>query len=87
MFLFLNVPTEIVQKRLIERGKTSGRSDDNSEAIKNRMDTYVNETLPVVDFYMRQNNPNYVQINADQTEEKVWKEVKQQVDKLKYVSQ
>ena len=44
MLLFLNVPTEIVEKRLIERGKTSGRSDDNLEAVKKRMNTYANET-------------------------------------------
>ena len=51
MVTFLSVPTDVVEQRLIERGKTSGRSDDNEEAIKKRMVTYKSETLPVIDFY------------------------------------
>ena len=51
MVLFLSVEANIVEKRLVERGKTSGRSDDNMGAIKKRMDTYRRETLPVVNFY------------------------------------
>lgn len=39
--------------RLIERGKTSGRSDDNLETIKKRLDTYNNQTLPVIEFYKK----------------------------------
>ena len=36
---------------LADRGKVSGRSDDNPETIKARIQVYENETAPVMDFY------------------------------------
>ena len=35
--LFLDCSEEEMAKRLLERGKTSGRSDDNAESIKKRL--------------------------------------------------
>lgn len=40
-----------MEARLLERGKSSGRSDDNAAAIKKRFVTYRAETLPVVGYY------------------------------------
>lgn len=37
--------------RLLKRGETSGRSDDNLETIQKRIDTYNSQTAPVIDFY------------------------------------
>lgn len=37
--------------RLLERGKTSKRSDDNEEVIRNRLKEYYDKTLPVLQFY------------------------------------
>jgi hypothetical protein len=34
--LYLNCPETVMEARLLERGKTSGRSDDNAESIKKR---------------------------------------------------
>jgi UMP-CMP kinase len=34
--LYLNAPEAVMLERLLERGKTSGRSDDNVESIKKR---------------------------------------------------
>ena len=42
-------------KRLLNRGKTSGRSDDNETTIKNRLDTFVRATEPVIEYYRKQN--------------------------------
>jgi adenylate kinase family enzyme len=40
--------------RITERGKTSGRADDNPETIKKRLATFTNETVPIVhDFESR----------------------------------
>lgn len=45
--------TEII-KRLLERGKSSGRSDDQDQSIiQNRIAVYKNETSPVFDFYSK----------------------------------
>jgi adenylate kinase len=45
--------TELV-KRLLQRGETSGRSDDtNEEVIHKRLTVYNNETAPVADYYKK----------------------------------
>ena len=50
--LSLQVDDEEIVKRILNRGKTSGRSDDNDESIiRNRIDVYKSETSPVYDFY------------------------------------
>ena len=38
--LFLDCPHEVMSARLLERGKTSGRSDDNLASIEKRLVTY-----------------------------------------------
>lgn len=37
--------------RLLERGKTSGRVDDNEETIKKRLDTFHLHSQPILDHY------------------------------------
>ena len=50
--LMLEVPEEEIVARILSRGKTSGRSDDNDPAIiRSRFEVYLNETSPVFDFY------------------------------------
>lgn len=49
--LYFEVSDEVMTERLLERGKTSGRVDDNEETIKKRLDTFHNQTKPVVDHY------------------------------------
>jgi adenylate kinase len=54
--IMLDVPQEELKKRLLERGKTSGRADDQNEAkINVRIQEYLNKTLPVAEFYTSQN--------------------------------
>ena len=45
--LFLYCPEDVLEKRLLSRGKSSGRTDDNAETAKRRFQTYVETTLPV----------------------------------------
>lgn len=48
----LEVPEEELKKRIKERGKTSGRADDQDEAkINTRINVYLEETLPVASYY------------------------------------
>ncbi len=46
---------ETMTKRLLHRGQTSGRVDDNEETIKKRLQTFHKQTMPVLDLYERQN--------------------------------
>ncbi|MDD7558995.1 MAG: adenylate kinase [Porphyromonas sp.] len=50
----LRVPEEELITRIIERGKISGRADDNETSVKERLSVYHRETEPVIDFYKRQ---------------------------------
>ncbi len=49
--LSLEVPEQELIDRLLERGKTSGRADDNMEVIKYRLQEYRNKTAVVANFY------------------------------------
>ena len=48
----LEVEEEELVRRMLERGKTSGRADDNLETIKKRLDVYHSQTSPLRDYYM-----------------------------------
>jgi adenylate kinase len=55
----LEVSKEELVKRLLNRGKTSGRSDDQDEMkIQNRITVYENETMPVANYYKKQGKFN-----------------------------
>ena len=51
--LTLEVDREELIKRLIDRGKQSGRSDDKLSVIENRINVYHDQTAPVIGFYKK----------------------------------
>ncbi|XP_041090349.1 adenylate kinase isoenzyme 1 isoform X3 [Polyodon spathula] len=51
LLLYIDAGAETMVKRLLKRGETSGRVDDNEETIKKRLDTYYKATEPVIAFY------------------------------------
>ncbi|KAH9063678.1 UMP-CMP kinase [Lactarius deliciosus] len=51
LVLFFMTNEETMLERLLERGKTSGRDDDNIESIKKRFATYKETTMPVIEHY------------------------------------
>ncbi len=65
----LVVPEEESVARLLNRGKTSGRSDDNEKVIRNRLKEYNEKTLPVLQFY--KDKGIYVEVNGIDTIENV----------------
>lgn len=58
--LELDVPDDMLMERLINRGKTSGRADDNAETIRKRLDVYRSQTAPLIDWYEREGLRNAV---------------------------
>lgn len=52
--LELNVPEEMLMERLVNRGKTSGRADDNAETIKKRLQVYHAQTAPLTEWYEKE---------------------------------
>lgn len=49
--LQLEVPEEMLTERLLNRGKTSGRADDNAETIRKRLEVYHSQTAPLAVWY------------------------------------
>lgn len=55
LLIDLQVENQELIGRLLKRGETSGRSDDNMETIKKRLEVYETKTAPVSDFYKKKN--------------------------------
>ncbi|KAJ3358219.1 Adenylate kinase isoenzyme 1 [Allomyces javanicus] len=49
--LFFDCSTEVMTQRLLKRGETSGRPDDNMASIKKRFKVFTEQTMPAVEYY------------------------------------
>ncbi|RKO90276.1 adenylate kinase-domain-containing protein, partial [Blyttiomyces helicus] len=49
--LYFECPEEEMLKRLLKRGETSGRADDNIESIRKRFATFRDTSYPVIEHY------------------------------------
>ncbi len=59
--IMLDVDDDEIVNRILERGKSSGRPDDNDETIvRKRIEIYRSETTPVFDFYAAQGKAHKV---------------------------
>ena len=46
---------DVLIKRILNRGETSGRSDDTEESVSVRLEVYVNDTAPLIEYYELKN--------------------------------
>ena len=74
----LEVEEDELIKRIVERGKTSGRSDDNAETAKKRLSTYFNQTLPLKDFYVKEGK--YASIKGMGSIESIFADIKKAIE-------
>ncbi len=81
IMLDLQVDEAELINRLLERGKISGRSDDNLETIKSRLEVYHNQTAPLVDFYIAEGK--HVAIQGMGSVEEIFGRIKNAVDAVK----
>lgn len=85
LVLALEVPEEELVKRLLERGKTSGRSDDaNEEVIRARIQEYHDKTAPVASHYDKMGK--YKPVKGDGTIEETFVLLTDEINALKAVS-
>eukprot|EP00833_Pecoramyces_ruminatium_P018138 jgi/Orpsp1_1/1192170/evm.model.d7180000091072.1 len=80
--LYFNCDDETLKNRLLERGKTSGRADDNIDTILNRLDTYKNISLPVVDMYRNKDKNILKEFDSSKSIDDVYKDVKEVLDQI-----
>jgi len=78
LVLFFSCTEEIMLQRLLERGKTSGREDDNEESIKKRFVTYKEQTKPVIDHYAKENK--VAEIDGTQDVDAVYADARKAMD-------
>ncbi|KAI2638050.1 uridylate kinase [Xylaria nigripes] len=62
--LFYDCPEEEMERRLLERGKTSGRADDNAESIRKRFRTFIDTSMPVVHYFEKQGRVAHIRANV-----------------------
>lgn len=79
VILFFDVPDDIMKERLLERGKTSGRADDNEATITKRLDTFHQHTQPILDHF----GATVKNITAIGTPEEIFSKVCEVIDALK----
>ncbi|KAH9860750.1 bifunctional uridylate/adenylate kinase [Plenodomus biglobosus] len=73
--LFFDCSEAVMEKRLLHRGETSGRADDNLESIKKRFRTFVETSMPVVKEFESQGR--VVKVNAERSPEEVYRDVQE----------
>ena len=78
----LEVPDQELKTRILERGKSSGRSDDqDEEKIDIRLMVYRKATLPVADYYKKQNK--YALVNGVGSLEDIFNRITKEIEKFK----
>ena len=75
----LEVPEEELIQRMLNRGKETGRADDNMETIKNRLDVYHTQTQPLRDYYT--NEGKYVAIQGSGIVDEIFNDIAVGIEK------
>lgn len=79
VMLALDVSEEELVKRLVKRGETSGRPDDNNEqVIRNRLHEYNKKTAAVADYYKKVNK--VILIKGEGSVENIFKNLSKEID-------
>jgi adenylate kinase len=76
VFEFQVPDREQLLQRMLKRAAEENRSDDTPDAIRRRLEVYVRETAPLVEYY-RSRHGNVVGIHADRTVEAVFHEIQE----------
>lgn len=74
------VSEEVMRQRLMKRGETSGRVDDNAETIIKRLKTFNDLTKPVIEYYEKQHKAH--PIDASGSIDDIFAKVTHVIDKL-----
>ena len=81
IMIYMDVPEEELVRRILLRGKDSGRTDDASEdVIRNRIEIYNQQTAIVADYYRAQGK--YVAVPSLGTIDEVFERIAAEIEKL-----
>ncbi|MDH6341194.1 adenylate kinase [Parabacteroides sp. PFB2-12] len=80
VMLNLQVKESELIERLLKRGQSSGRSDDNLETIQSRLQVYHNQTAPLADYYIKEGK--HVAIEGVGTIDDIFEKIKNALKQL-----
>jgi adenylate kinase len=75
----LQVDDEELLKRLIERGRSSGRADDNEKTIKSRLAIYHTQTAPLAEYY--KNRKKHIAVKGIGTIEEIFNRIGEEIER------
>lgn len=73
--IHLKVSSEWSEQHLLERAKIEGRKDDTMEAIKRRSLWYENDVLPAVEYYRRDRDYDFIELDGERPIEEVHRDL------------
>lgn len=76
----LEVPEEELVERMLNRGKETGRADDNIETIQKRLAVYHNQTAPLREYYS--GSGKYLPVNGSGNVEDIFSEIAKGIDAI-----
>ena len=76
----LEVNQDELMRRLLERAKIQGRSDDTEEVILARFKEYESKTLPVIEFYKKKGI--YIPVKGVGTVRKIFESIENVIDNI-----
>lgn len=77
LVLFLVCPEEVMLGRLLKRGETSGRDDDNIESIRKRFRTFEQTSMPVVREF--EEKGKVISVQATGSKEEVYERIQSEL--------
>lgn len=75
----LEVPEEELIERMLNRGKQTGRADDNPETIKNRLNVYHQQTLPLQAYYVSEGK--YIPVKGQGVVDEIFNDIAEGIEK------
>lgn len=76
----LEVPEEELVERMLNRGKQTGRADDNLDTIKKRLEVYHNQTSPLRDYYRKEGK--YMPVNGSGVVDEIFNTIAAGLEKV-----
>lgn len=73
--IYLKVSRDWSFKHLMERAEHEGRSDDTPESINHRLDWFERDVMPAINYYRRDRDYDYIEVNGERSIEEVHQEL------------
>ncbi len=74
--IYTNVSRETAEERMLSRG----RKDDTKEKIKNRLDWFKRDVMPVIDFFINNDYYQYIEIDGHRSIEEIHQDILSRLD-------